>query len=130
MHNTKKVMSTIISVLILLLSLVYSFELAFQVIFSDPPLDTPVENIWFYSLMLDAALILAMGILSFFSRHRPVFRTEIVLALVGIIAAIAAGASSSFLANILVSLGHIIYFLLVLLFAYYNFNNYSFKSQH
>lgn len=65
MHNIKKVISTIISVAILLLSLVYSFELAFQVIFSDPPLDTPADNIWFYSLMLDAALIFAMGILSF-----------------------------------------------------------------
>lgn len=85
MHHYQNILPRIISILILLFAI---WNVASQFIdfaFSDSAGLNSAQKIFCVFVYLNLAIILAMGILSFFSKYRGIFITAIVLALIGII---------------------------------------------
>lgn len=116
MQNYKTLFSKIVPIIILLFAIGYSLFLSVQLVFSYTPTWTLSVIIQTTLLSLEFIIIFTMGILPFFSQHKPVFIISVVLVVIDIILSIVFWWE-------FISIINIIYLLVVLLFNYWNFHN-------
>lgn len=85
MHHYQNIIPRIISILILLFA-IWNFASQFiDFAFSDSAGLNSAQKIFCVFVYLNLAIILAMGILPFFSRNRVIFIIDVILAIIGII---------------------------------------------
>lgn len=115
MTKAPKIIIRIISIILLVFAIVWAAILTFQVMVGDPTATlTAAEKLRMTIIYSNIALILAMGILTFFSQHRVVFIADLILAIIGIIFWIAFWWE-------IISIINIVFLLITVLFDYWQF---------
>lgn len=86
MTNYQKIIRRVIAIILLLFAIVWTAILTFQVMAGDPTATfTTTEKIRMTIIYTNIFIIFIMGILPFFSRHRPVLIADFVLAIISIV---------------------------------------------
>lgn len=85
MKAHQKIIKRIIAIALLLFAIWNTFWQYLDYAFSDGGYLTATERMWNDFTYLNFFILLAMGILPFFSRHRNVLIADIVLTIIGII---------------------------------------------
>lgn len=86
MTKQQKIIKNIIATVFLVFAIIWAADLTFQVMAGDPTATlTTTEKLRAIVIYFNIFIIFVMGILPFFSQHRPVLIAAIILAFIGVV---------------------------------------------